>query len=167
MNITYCLECAAPLSKESETRYVCVNGHKYYNNSNTGCILIFMNPQHEVLYSQRARDPHKGKFDFPGGFLNYGEDPYKAAVREAKEEMNLELDVRNLLLIEATYAMYDINDAVCDFVFLCRDWQGIPVAADDVAALAWKPIEFMLSPEFAWPFPYLYNRLHAIARNHL
>ena len=167
MKIVYCPECAAKLIKETNTRYICPNGHKYYNNSNTGCILIFMKPNHEVLFAKRARDPHKGKYDFPGGFLNYGEDPYRGVIREAREETGIHLSVRAIKLIECTYATYDENDAVCDFVFLCREWKGEMTPGDDVAALVWKPIDFMLGPEIAWEFPYLYNKLHEIASNHL
>ena len=38
----------------------------------------------------RGRDPFKGHYAFPGGFVDYGEDPETACVRELKEECMIE-----------------------------------------------------------------------------
>ena len=41
---------------------------------------------HDVLLITRGRDPFKGLHAFPGGFVDYGEDPQDAVLRELKEE---------------------------------------------------------------------------------
>lgn len=41
----------------------------------------------KVLVLKRSRSPEKGKWDFPGGFLNQKEVPEQALVREIKEEL--------------------------------------------------------------------------------
>ncbi|KAJ3129008.1 hypothetical protein HK098_002859 [Nowakowskiella sp. JEL0407] len=40
----------------------------------------------EIALIERGQDPFKGKKAFPGGFVNYREDPPHGAVRELKEE---------------------------------------------------------------------------------
>ena len=45
---------------------------------------------HDILLVTRGRDPFAGKLAFPGGFLNYGEDPEHGCIRELKEETELE-----------------------------------------------------------------------------
>jgi ADP-ribose pyrophosphatase YjhB (NUDIX family) len=40
----------------------------------------------KVLLVQRAREPHKGKWMMPAGFIDYGEHPAECALREVKEE---------------------------------------------------------------------------------
>ena len=40
----------------------------------------------QILLITRGRDPFKGHFAFPGGFVDYGEDPEQAVLRELKEE---------------------------------------------------------------------------------
>lgn len=40
----------------------------------------------EILLITRGRDPFKGHHAFPGGFVDYGEDPKNAVLRELKEE---------------------------------------------------------------------------------
>ena len=167
MKLNYCTECAAPLTQLDSTTYRCANGHKYYNNPHAACSVIFMNDKHEVLFSKRGREPQKGKYDFPGGFLNYDEDPYQAAVREVSEEMSVQLNAGDLLLLDSSLNEYEENDTSCDFAFLCRHWQGEIKPNDDVAQLEWKPIDFIQSTEFAWPYPYLYNKLQSIVHHEL
>lgn len=44
---------------------------------------------HEILLITRGRDPFKGHYAFPGGFVDYGEDPCSAVTRELNEECNI------------------------------------------------------------------------------
>ena len=45
---------------------------------------------YDILLVTRGKDPFKGKLAFPGGFVNYGEDPKVGCVRELKEETHLD-----------------------------------------------------------------------------
>lgn len=51
----------------------------------------------EVLLLQRAIEPAYGAWVFPGGFVDRGEHPAVAAVREAREEAGVEVRVEGLL----------------------------------------------------------------------
>ena len=42
-----------------------------------------------ILLITRANDPFKGKYAFPGGFVDYGEDPEVACIRELEEECSI------------------------------------------------------------------------------
>ncbi|KAI8848393.1 NUDIX hydrolase domain-like protein [Chytridium lagenaria] len=44
---------------------------------------------YELLVIQRGRNPFKGYWALPGGFIEYGEDPLHAAPRELEEETKL------------------------------------------------------------------------------
>lgn len=44
----------------------------------------------KMLFIRRGKNPGKGKLALPGGFINPGETPYQAAVRELKEETGLD-----------------------------------------------------------------------------
>ena len=52
---------------------------------------------HDILLVTRGRDPFAGKLAFPGGFVNYGEDPEHGCIRELKEET--ELDGKDIELL--------------------------------------------------------------------
>lgn len=43
----------------------------------------------EVLLVQRGREPFRGGWAFPGGFVDYGEEPGAAVLREVEEETGL------------------------------------------------------------------------------
>eukprot|EP01116_Phalansterium_solitarium_P004507 TRINITY_DN15529_c0_g1_i1.p1 TRINITY_DN15529_c0_g1~~TRINITY_DN15529_c0_g1_i1.p1 ORF type:complete len:188 (+),score=49.89 TRINITY_DN15529_c0_g1_i1:64-564(+) len=43
----------------------------------------------EVLMIRRGHDPFKGKLAFPGGFVEYGEEPSAGCLRELREETSL------------------------------------------------------------------------------
>jgi ADP-ribose pyrophosphatase YjhB (NUDIX family) len=43
----------------------------------------------KILLVQRNREPYKGKWMFPAGFLEYGEHPKETAIREVREETGL------------------------------------------------------------------------------
>lgn len=52
---------------------------------------------HDILLVTRANYPDAGKLAFPGGFVDYGEDPEHGCLRELKEET--ELDGKDLELL--------------------------------------------------------------------
>lgn len=45
--------------------------------------------KNSIALIKRKKQPFKGMWALPGGFIEYGEEPYKAAIREAKEETSL------------------------------------------------------------------------------
>jgi 8-oxo-dGTP diphosphatase len=50
-----------------------------------------------VILIKRAREPYKGRWALPGGFVRYGERVEEAAVREAEEETGLKVRLKGLV----------------------------------------------------------------------
>lgn len=63
-------------------------------------LLYCFNERDEVLLLERAQEPNRGLWSPPGGKLHTddGESPYACACREAREEMALEIQPRDLHL---------------------------------------------------------------------
>ncbi|MDZ4814646.1 MAG: NUDIX domain-containing protein [Verrucomicrobiota bacterium] len=63
-------------------------------------LLYIFNEADEVLLLHRTREPNAGLWSPPGGKVetNKGESPYQGAVREAYEEVGMNLDVPDLHL---------------------------------------------------------------------
>jgi mutator protein MutT len=74
----------------SDSRLDCKKcGFVFYQNPKTAVNAIVLNNQQEVLLARRAFDPAKGTWDFPGGFVDYGERPNDAIIREMDEELHV------------------------------------------------------------------------------
>jgi len=149
MKLNFCPECAAPLTKKTNTEYICANGHPYWNNAKASVALAFVKDG-QLLINQRGRksDPNYGLYDLPGGFVDYGESAYTCAIREAKEETTVQLEPNDLELLAVYHNDYNLGISSVDIVFLVRHWQGEFKADDDSAALIWKPLDFIYDPDF-------------------
>ena len=65
----------------------------YYLPSVTTDALAFRDRDdgyHDILLITRKNEPFKGYLAFPGGFVNYNEDPSEGCLRELKEECSIE-----------------------------------------------------------------------------
>jgi ADP-ribose pyrophosphatase YjhB (NUDIX family) len=138
----------APLAKASDTQYTCENNHHYWNNPRGAVAIVFIR-RDEVLLSKRGIEPYKGKYDLPGGFIEFNEDPYDAAIREIEEETGVKLSRDNLRLISAYTNLYLPTVTALDLIFVAETWTGDFVATDDSEALEWKPFSFVETPEFS------------------
>jgi mutator protein MutT len=164
MKLTYCPECAAELTKLDATHYVCPTGHHYYNNPRASAVAIIIK-DNKVLVSKRAIEPNKGKYDLPGGFIEYGEKATDAVAREIKEETGME--VHRSRLIACHTLEYIENVSVVDILMHVQEWSGEPVAADDSEALEWQPFSFVNSDIFGSDYPGLEKLLEDIAADKL
>ena len=65
------------------------------------CIIIRKNNDtSEVLLVKRASKPNKNKWCVPGGHIEDDEQPVEAAIREIKEETDINLNKNNLYLVD-------------------------------------------------------------------
>ncbi|MGB1816489.1 MAG: NUDIX hydrolase [Rubripirellula sp.] len=110
---------------------------------------LVTNEQGELLLVRRAREPGKGKWGLPGGFVDRDETIERALSREVLEETNL-------CVSEATYLtsfpnLYEYAGAVSpviDLFYLCRvaDQTVIRLADGELDGFLWvKPTQQHLS----------------------
>ncbi len=126
-------------------------GRSWYRNSapTAGCAIVRSG---KALVSVRAREPEKGRFDVPGGFLLPGEGPIEGLKREVSEELGVEIDVG----IEdcgsmVTHRYGEEGDFVLALGFAARMVGGELVPNDDVEAIQWVGAEELNGLDFAWP----------------
>lgn len=66
----------------------------------------------EVLLIKKARGPHTGKWDFPGGSIEFGEEPYETLQREFWEETgitNLKGQIRDSISYTLIYPYNELQ----------------------------------------------------------
>ena len=82
-----------------------------------------------IVLIERKNPPHG--WAIPGGFVDYGETVEAAAVREAKEETCLDVELTRLLGVYSD-PLRDPRSHTISTVFVAMA-AGLPVAADDAA----------------------------------
>jgi len=93
----------------------------------------------EVLLVLRAREPFKGKWAIPGGFVEWDESCEQAVVREAKEETGISVRVVRLVGVYSD-PKRDPRGTV-SAAFLCEPVSGSgPCAGDDAEQAKWFSI---------------------------
>jgi ADP-ribose pyrophosphatase YjhB (NUDIX family) len=104
-----------------------------------------------ALVTKRAREPEKGRFDVPGGFLDADEDPIAGLKREVQEELGIDVEVSLSDLVQMVPHPYgDDGDYVLAMGFKARYTGGEPKPADDVADARWITASDLDAIDFAW-----------------
>ena len=136
------------MKKRNETHYECEACHySFFNNAKAAVFLVFAKGD-AILVSERGREPHKGDYDLPGGFVDFGEDAYTTAIREASEELGVSIRRDDLELLAVYHNNYIPGVFTVDIGFLVREWQGEFNPGDDVAKVTWRPFSFINDPTF-------------------
>jgi ADP-ribose pyrophosphatase YjhB (NUDIX family) len=106
-----------------------------------------------ALVTIRGREPEKGRYDVPGGFLEPGEHPLDGLRREAREELGVEIENIQGPIIMQTHRYGENGDYVLALGFtasIADIEQGEPSAADDAADLLWVSLAELDGLDFAW-----------------
>ena len=75
--------CVDPLARECVYRSM----HRVVSK------VMIVNSENQVLLTKVSRGFFTGYWTLPGGFVDYGEHPREAAVREAMEELGIEISI--------------------------------------------------------------------------
>lgn len=90
------------------------------------------------LATQRGYGDFKGMWEFPGGKVEEGEDPKDALVREIKEELNVEIGVKEFLCtVDYDYPTFHLTM----HCYLCHVVKGDLYLNEHLAAKWLKPEE--------------------------
>ena len=60
-------------------------------------VVVFATQEGRVLLVKRSIIPHQGCWTLPAGFVDAGEDPKTAAIREVLEETGLQVEITELV----------------------------------------------------------------------
>ena len=101
----FCPVCAAPLESRllkagEPLRLVCTSsscGFVFYLDPKLAVGTVIRDASERIVLVRRAIEPGYGKWVFPGGYVDRGEEVRAAAVREAREETGLDIRLDELI----------------------------------------------------------------------
>mgnify|MGYP000509363831 FL=1 len=103
----------------------------------------------EVLLIRRGGEPWKGRLAFPGGFVDYGEDPAHAVLRELEEETGVDGFDPVALAIHGDPDRDPRKHIIALFYLVDVDPEAMPRGGDDAADAAWVPIAGLTANQVA------------------
>ncbi len=138
----YCPYCATPLSDrlvEGKMRRSCTHCRFIQFPDPKVAVVALVHAGGRVLLVRRGVEPARGSWALPGGYLDAGELPHEALVREVKEEAGLAVTAGPLLeilpMVGAHAGLVMVYQAS---VVAGRDGQlPEPVGADDADGAGW------------------------------
>ena len=103
----------------------------------------------QVLLITRGFPPWEGRLAFPGGFVEMGEDPENAVLRELREETGVEGSNPELFAVRGSPNRDPRNHIVSIFYLGRVDSGSIPVAGDDARHAEWIDLNGLMAEQVA------------------
>ncbi len=161
----FCHFCGAKLIRkiyEDRERFFCLKCNRpIYENPVPATCLIVTDSNQQLLLVKRSVEPKKGLWCLPGGFIELGEMPDKAALRELNEETGLTGKIDTLIGITSTHSdMYNTILMVC---YLVNNYNGKLIAGDDALDAIFFDVDKL--PEIAFDSHEKFIRIYYAAYN--
>jgi ADP-ribose pyrophosphatase YjhB (NUDIX family) len=141
----YCPGCGSEsFEPHNEKAMKCPDcGFTYYINPSAATAAFIRNHKGDLLVCIRAKEPAKGAFDLPGGFVDNDEAAEEAIVREVREETGARpLSAEYLFSIPNLYEYSGLSIPTLDLFFECTIDENTPLkASDDVAECFFLPVK--------------------------
>lgn len=146
----FCPYCATPLvllDDHGTPRPTCTAcGHISYQNP-APAVGVILEKKGSVVLVKRRYEPRAGLWGLPAGFMEAGESPEETALREAREETGLEIEIDRL---HGAYkgAGSGTGARVVLLVYRARIAGGRLRAGDDAEEVDW--FDFLALPDLAF-----------------
>jgi len=112
---------------------------QFYDPKVAACAFVVQ--ENRVLLVKRGVEPEIGKWALPAGYVDYGEDPQQAAIRETSEETGIDIQISKLWDV-MFYQM------VIVIIYQARVVGGSLQAGDDAVETGWFAADAL--PEIAF-----------------
>lgn len=121
--LKFCPRCgSANFPATSSRSFKCGDcSFHYFSNSSAAVAVLLFNEKGELLFTRRAIEPHFGKLDLPGGFIDPGETAEQAAMREIQEELGIEIhSLKYICSYPNEYLFSGFSVYTLDLAFLAK-----------------------------------------------
>ena len=116
--------------------------------------MIIMNNDKLLIQKRKGTKLWPGYYALPASHIDVGENQYKALIREAKEELGIEINPKDIInsyvVLRKNYFEIDGKklEPYIDYYFEISKYQGVPsiVEQDKCDELIWADINDLPSP---------------------
>lgn len=149
----HCPACAAAITPGPNPLVCPACGFCYFFNPTVSAAAFVSDADGRILLLRRAKEPAKGLFGIPGGFIDIGESAEVALHREVMEEVGIGVTgVKYLCSLPNDYHYRGVTYPVCDLVFTATAVNPEAVQSlDDVAGYEWRGLGGVAEEELAFP----------------
>jgi ADP-ribose pyrophosphatase YjhB (NUDIX family) len=141
MEYRFCPICGSELVLSSKSggkkaRPSCVRCDFVHYGNPKPCVGAVIVRNGKVLLMKRADEPFKNHWDYPGGFLESGENTQEGLRREVTEELKISVDIIDFLgIYPDSYGPE--GDATLNIYYLCKIANGTIDPQAEVAEVRW------------------------------
>ncbi len=143
--VNFCQVCGNEMADRDaygKRRRVCPScGFVHFDDPKVA-VVAFIEQGNQILLIKRGVNPGRGKWALPAGYVDYGEAPDEALLREVKEETGLDIDITGLINVTGGSSA---DGASIVLTYSAKVTNGIARAHDDAVDVMW------LSPEDVLP----------------
>jgi NAD+ diphosphatase len=153
--LRYCPKCgASALKSVSPKLFRCsACGFELYINNAASVAAIIPDDQGRLLITTRGKEPKKGAWDLPGGFVDPDEAAETALKREIREELGLDvLSMQYLCSFPNRYEYMGLLYPTMDMGFVCKvaDWSALTVEQSEISQVSFVPLADIDSARFGF-----------------
>ncbi len=135
--VNFCQVCGAPMAEGErfgKVRRFCTEcGYIHFADPKVAA-AVFVERDGGVLLVRRAAEPERGKWALPAGYIDYGEHPALAAIREVREETGLIVTIDRLLDVQGGAAELGASIVI---IYAAHVVEGTARPLDDAEAVGW------------------------------
>jgi ADP-ribose pyrophosphatase YjhB (NUDIX family) len=131
----FCHFCASPLEDkhvEGRMRLYCAKCQRpIYENPVPAACVVLVDDHNRLLLVKRGVAPKQGMWCLPGGFVECGETPERAALRELQEETGLTGRINSLIGVTTSPGTLYRSILLIGYLVTC--FSGSATAGDDAS----------------------------------
>jgi ADP-ribose pyrophosphatase YjhB (NUDIX family) len=146
----WCPRCRGPLEHRGDHVGCAACDFVSFPNMGVGAAVVVLDAHGRVLMVRRsARQFGGGRWCFPCGYVEWGEDVRAAARREAREEAGVDVVLGKPVHVETNLHQPEKPTVGIWFAATLVDSAATPVAGDDAEAVGW--FDLADPPPLAFP----------------